>query len=89
MDILDLLGQLLGVIASLDEKWTKALLHRSQLNNPRFLGVLLNSFQIIESALRRPPSHYLSIEPFFDLPLLVRFEAAATHDLQSSLGNFS
>lgn len=51
MELLDLLGQLLGVIAALDSKWTKALLHRSQFSNPHFLGDMLNAFQIISTSL--------------------------------------
>ncbi|KAK4700228.1 hypothetical protein P7C70_g6023, partial [Phenoliferia sp. Uapishka_3] len=50
-EILDLLGQLLGVFASLDSKWTKALLHRGQLSDSRFLGEVLNTFQLISTAL--------------------------------------
>lgn len=50
-ELLDLLGQFLGVVAALDSNWTKALLHRSQLSNSRFLGELLTTFQLISTAL--------------------------------------
>lgn len=56
MELLDLLGQLLGVLATLDSKWTKALLHRSQFSNPHFLGDMLNAFQIISTALENGTS---------------------------------
>ncbi|KAM0749705.1 hypothetical protein T439DRAFT_326581 [Meredithblackwellia eburnea MCA 4105] len=51
MEILDQMGQLLGVLASLDTTWTRALLHRAQLDDPRFLGEVLNTFQLISTAL--------------------------------------
>lgn len=68
-EILDLLGQFLGVISQLDSKtWTRCLLHRSQLSNPRFLGDLLTSFQLISSSLSRGTPL-----PMIYNPLLERF----------------
>lgn len=50
-ELLDLFAQLLGVVASLDTKWTKALLHRTQFSNTRFLAELLTSFQLLGTSL--------------------------------------
>jgi len=50
-EILDLYGELCAVVASLDDKWTTALLHRSQLSNPYFLQDLFTTFQLLSSAL--------------------------------------
>lgn len=50
-----------------------ALLHRSQFSNPRFLGELLSSFQLISTSLKgRTPL------PFIFNPLLERFLKPAT-----------
>ncbi|ORY69419.1 hypothetical protein BCR35DRAFT_307980 [Leucosporidium creatinivorum] len=68
MELLDLLGQLFGVFAALDSKWTKALLHRSQFSNPHFLGDMLNAFQLISTALE----HGTSLPMMYN-PLLERF----------------
>lgn len=68
MEILDLIGQFLGVVSSLDTKWTKALLHRTQLDNPRFLGELLTSFQLISASL----THGKPLPMIYN-PLLERF----------------
>ncbi|GAA5991944.1 hypothetical protein JCM11641_001599 [Rhodosporidiobolus odoratus] len=77
MEMLDQLGQLAGVISKLDEKWTKALLHRTQLSNPRFLQELLATVQLISSAF-----DYATPLPYVYNPLLERFlkspEAIAT-----------
>ncbi|SCZ92065.1 BZ3500_MvSof-1268-A1-R1_Chr5-3g08313 [Microbotryum saponariae] len=68
MEMLDSFGQLLSVLASLDKKWTKAMLHRSQLSNPQFLGDMLTTFQLISSALRDGTQL-----PMIYNPLLERF----------------
>lgn len=68
VELLDLLGQFLGVVASLDGKWTTALLHRSQLANPVFLGDLLTTFQLIATALESGTPL-----PMIYNPLLERF----------------
>ncbi|GAA5961874.1 hypothetical protein JCM8115_001452 [Rhodotorula mucilaginosa] len=68
MEMLDLLGQLAMVISKLDQRWTKALLHRSQLANPRFLQDLLSSLQLISLALDRGTPL-----PYIYNPLLERF----------------
>jgi hypothetical protein len=67
-EMLDLLGQLAMVISKLDQRWTKALLHRSQLANPRFLQDLLSSLQLISLALDRGTPL-----PYIYNPLLERF----------------
>lgn len=51
LELLDLTGQLLGALAALDAKWTRALLHRSQFSDPSFLGDLLTSLQLVSAAL--------------------------------------
>ncbi|GAA5833075.1 hypothetical protein JCM11251_006506 [Rhodosporidiobolus azoricus] len=68
MEILDMLGQFAGVISRLDAKWTKALLHRTQLSNPRFLQELLSTIQLVSLAL----DHGQAL-PFIYNPLLERF----------------
>ncbi|GAA5882877.1 hypothetical protein JCM16303_006623 [Sporobolomyces ruberrimus] len=68
MEILDLYGDLCGVISSLDDKWTAALLHRSQLSNPYFLQDLFTTFQLLSSAL-----YHGSPLPMVYNPLLERF----------------
>ena len=50
-EILDLYGELCAVISGLDQKWTAALLHRSQLSNPYFLQDLFTTFQLLSAAL--------------------------------------
>ncbi|KAI5478848.1 hypothetical protein MNV49_004580 [Pseudohyphozyma bogoriensis] len=70
MEILDLLGQLLGVTASLNKQWTKALLHRAQLTDERFLGEVLTTFQLISHALSAPDGAPL---PMLYTPLLETF----------------
>ena len=68
-EILDLLGQLLGVFASLNSKWTKALLHRAQLSESHFLGEVLNAFQLIATSLGTPTIiPILSTHPELILP---------------------
>lgn len=67
-ELLDLIGQFLGVVCSLDKKWTRALLRRAQLSNPRFLGEMLSSFQLISSSLK----HSTPL-PWMSNPLLERF----------------
>lgn len=70
MEILDLLGQLLGVLAVLDHKWTKALLHRSQFSNPDFLGDMLTTFQLISTSLENGTSLPMIYNPLLgELPL--------------------
>ncbi|GAA5894372.1 hypothetical protein JCM6882_007642 [Rhodosporidiobolus microsporus] len=68
MEMLDMLGQFAGVISRLDAKWTRALLHRTQLSNPRFLQEVLNTIQLISSAL----DHGQAL-PFVYNPLLERY----------------
>ncbi|SCV72848.1 BQ2448_4385 [Microbotryum intermedium] len=68
MEMLDSFGQLLSVFASLNKKWTQAMLHRSQLSNPQFLGDMLTTFQLISSALRDGTQL-----PMIYNPLLERF----------------
>lgn len=76
-EMLDLLGQLAMVISKLDQRWTRALLQRSQLANPRFLQDLLTTLQLISSALDNATPL-----PYIYNPLLERFlrapEAVAT-----------
>lgn len=68
MEILDLLAQFASVVGSLDQKWTTALLRRTQLANPQFLAQFLNAFHVLSNALEQGrPVPYL-----FD-PLLERF----------------
>ncbi|KAL8292379.1 hypothetical protein RQP46_001845 [Phenoliferia psychrophenolica] len=66
-EILDLLGQLLGVFASLDSKWTKALLHRGQLSDSRFLGEVLNTFQLIATSLNDSKPLPMLFNPLLEL----------------------
>ncbi|GAA6035596.1 hypothetical protein JCM8097_004920 [Rhodosporidiobolus ruineniae] len=68
MEMLDMLGQLAGVISKLDQRWTRALLHRTQLANPRFLQDLMSTLQLVSSAL----DHGTPL-PFVYNPLLERF----------------
>ncbi|GAA5954631.1 hypothetical protein JCM3765_003834 [Sporobolomyces pararoseus] len=68
MEILDLYGELCAVVASLDDKWTAALLHRSQLTNPYFLQDLFTTFQLLSAAL-----FHGSPLPMVYNPLLERF----------------
>ncbi|GAA5852185.1 hypothetical protein JCM8547_006692 [Rhodosporidiobolus lusitaniae] len=68
METLDMLGQLASVISKLDQKWTKALLHRTQLANPKFLQSLFSTFQLISAALENGTPL-----PFIYNPLLERF----------------
>jgi hypothetical protein len=68
-EILDTLGQFTAVISKLDAKWTKALLHRTQLSNPRFLQDLLATFQLISNALGPScyPPYRLSLSSLLQL----------------------
>jgi hypothetical protein len=68
LELLDLIGQFLGIVSSLDGKWNRALMSRSQFNNPRFLGELLSSFQLIAQSLQNK-----SPLPQIYNPLLERF----------------
>ncbi|GAA6020046.1 hypothetical protein JCM10207_006768 [Rhodosporidiobolus poonsookiae] len=68
MELLDQLGQLASVISKLDRPWTKALLHRTQLSNPRFLQDVFGTLQLISAAL----DHGAPL-PFIYNPLLERF----------------
>ncbi|GAA5921957.1 hypothetical protein JCM1841_005015 [Sporobolomyces salmonicolor] len=68
MELLDLLTQLTSVICALDAKWTKALLHRSQLSNPHFLQDLLTTFHLLSAAL----DHGMPLPMIYN-PLLERF----------------
>ncbi|GAA5957141.1 hypothetical protein JCM21900_003109 [Sporobolomyces salmonicolor] len=68
MELLDLLTQLTSVICALDAKWTKALLHRSQLSNPHFLQDLLTTFHLLSAAL----DHGTPLPMIYN-PLLERF----------------
>ncbi|GAA6024554.1 hypothetical protein JCM11491_000604 [Sporobolomyces phaffii] len=68
MEILDLYGELCAVFAALDDKWTAALLHRSQLSNPYFLQDLFTTYQLLSSAL-----YHGSALPMVYNPLLERF----------------
>ncbi|GAA5893885.1 hypothetical protein JCM5296_004627 [Sporobolomyces johnsonii] len=68
MELLDLFTQLTGVICALDAKWTKALLHRSQLSNPHFLQDLLTTFHLLSAAL----DHGTPLPMVYN-PLLERF----------------
>ncbi|GAA5958870.1 hypothetical protein JCM10213_009045 [Rhodosporidiobolus nylandii] len=68
MEMLDMLGQLAGVISRLDAKWTKALLHRTQLSNPRFLQEMLTTISMISSSLDNATPL-----PYVYTPLLERF----------------
>ncbi|CEQ41511.1 SPOSA6832_03240 [Sporobolomyces salmonicolor] len=67
-ELLDLLTQLTSVICALDAKWTKALLHRSQLSNPHFLQDLLTTFHLLSAAL----DHGMPLPMIYN-PLLERF----------------
>ncbi|GAA6062092.1 hypothetical protein JCM10212_002342 [Sporobolomyces blumeae] len=51
MEILDLFAELAAVLSLLDDKWTAALLHRTQLSNPYFLQDLFSTIQLISSSL--------------------------------------
>lgn len=82
-EILDLLGQLLGVFASLDSKWTKALLHRAQLSDQRFLGEVLNTFQLIATSLSASRSH---VRIYTLLKYAHSRLKATADDLQPALG---
>ncbi|GAA5852458.1 hypothetical protein JCM9279_003454 [Rhodotorula babjevae] len=68
MEMLDQLGQFCAVTAKLDAKWTKALLHRTQFANPRFLQDVLTTLYLISSALE----HGTPL-PWIYNPLLERF----------------
>lgn len=46
-----MLGQFCMVLSKLDRNWTKALLHRTQFANPRFLQDVLQTLQLISNAL--------------------------------------
>jgi len=50
-EMLDQLGQFCAVLSKLDAKWTKALLHRTQFANPRFLQDVLTTLYLISGAL--------------------------------------
>lgn len=50
-EMLDMLGQFCMVLSKLDANWTKALLHRTQFANPRFLQDVLQTLQLISNAL--------------------------------------
>ncbi|GAA6054812.1 hypothetical protein NBRC10513_007431 [Rhodotorula toruloides] len=68
MEMLDMLGQFCMVLSKLDTNWTKALLHRTQFANPRFLQDVLQTLQLISNAL----DHGQPL-PFIYNPLLERF----------------
>ncbi|TNY20776.1 hypothetical protein DMC30DRAFT_351756 [Rhodotorula diobovata] len=67
-EMLDQLGQFCAVLAKLDAKWTKALLHRTQFANPRFLQDVLTTLYLISGAL----DHGTPL-PWIYNPLLERF----------------
>ncbi|KAJ3016932.1 hypothetical protein HKX48_003802, partial [Thoreauomyces humboldtii] len=79
MELLDLMGQLLAVLASLDKRWTTALLHRSQLSNPQFLGQLLTTFQLISTALQNRTSLPMLYNPLLEQFLRPPEAQAAGH----------
>ncbi|GEM08584.1 brefeldin A sensitivity protein-related, DUF2421 containing protein [Rhodotorula toruloides] len=68
MEMLDMLGQFCMVLSKLDTNWTRALLHRTQFANPRFLQDVLQTLQLISNAL----DHGQPL-PFIYNPLLERF----------------
>jgi len=68
LEILDLLGQFTGVITSLDQRWTYALLKRTQFANPSFTAQFLNCFHLLANALE----HGRPVPYLFD-PLLERY----------------
>lgn len=51
LELLDLVGQLVGVLASLNGIWVRAVIQRTQLANPGFLADMLNALHMVSTAL--------------------------------------
>ncbi|KAK4050247.1 hypothetical protein OIV83_003568 [Microbotryomycetes sp. JL201] len=81
-EILELLGLFTAVLASLDAKWTKALLQRTQLANSDFVGSVCFAFQTIGLCLE----HGVPVPMIYN-PLLERFlRAPETLELHRPYG---
>ncbi|KEI37617.1 uncharacterized protein L969DRAFT_89573 [Mixia osmundae IAM 14324] len=67
LEMVDILSQLASVIAELDTEWTRALLARTRLGDPEFIGELESALHMAHVALR-----YATPLPRYWTPLATR-----------------
>lgn len=70
LEMLDLIGQLLGVLASLKGAWVRAVMQRTQLSNSRFLGDMLVSLQLVSTALAQGTALPMIYNPLVEVSLV-------------------
>lgn len=65
VELTDLIGQFGTALVTLEPAWTRAVLHRTHLDDPDFLAHISSTLSLITSALRTK-----SPMPFYNRPLL-------------------
>jgi len=68
VELVDLIGQFGTALATLEPAWTRALLHRTHLDDPDFLAHISSTMSLVTSALRTKTPM-----PFYNRPLLATF----------------
>jgi hypothetical protein len=73
VELVDLIGQFGTALATLEPAWTRALLHRTHLDDPDFLAHISSTMSLVTSALRTKTPM-----PFYNRPLLATCERIAS-----------